>query len=243
MDNVDMSALNPADVADVFPIGKSSGFLGYFNGNGKTIDKLTVSNTSTSGYAGLFGLFSGIITRLGVTNANITGTGSCPGSYCMSGGIIAGEFYGTMMNCYATGTVTADDAGGLVGSAPTGFLFNTYAIANVNGTTYAGGVTGVPYYPDVYIQSTFSVGTVTVNPGNDASSAGAITPEKGSIPAGQSDWYFDQDLGCTNDCDGAGTGVDVSLQPGYFFSPLNPPLTDWDFTNVWQSGASYPTLR
>ncbi len=247
MDNLDMSTVDPSDIAEVFPIGATSGFLGRFDGNGKTIDKLTVTGFTTTP-VGLFATFSGIITRLGVTNATISGASSlCPVSYCVNGGILAGQFYGTVINSYVTGTLTADNAGGLVGLAPQTFIFNSYAIVPVNGYVYAGGIAGETYSLDVHPVACFSVGAVTVDPvhGQGSAAAGYIAPNSGA----DKDSFFDSGAACPNDCDSSGTGVNVSLQSDYFFSPLNPPMLNpgvsapWDFVNVWQSGASYPTLR
>lgn len=90
-------------------------FMGSFNGNGYTIDGLSINRTEES-YAGLFGNAAGNIRNLKITNASIKGSGYV-------GGIAGYLTYGNISDCEVEGTVSIFDndnsregyAGGIVG--------------------------------------------------------------------------------------------------------------------------------
>jgi hypothetical protein len=112
------------------PIGY---FNGSFDGQGYEIRNLFVYRPDES-WVGLFGASSGVIRNVGVLDCDVTGSQQVGG--------LAGTAH-TVSNCYATGTVTGDDAvGGLVGWHTYGTVTNCYATASVTGN-YAGGLVGV----------------------------------------------------------------------------------------------------
>ncbi len=135
------------------PIGTSEfNFKGYFNGNDKIITGLYIRNTSTAGQSvGLFGYVwadpakpgSGIIERLGIVAADITG-------FISVGGVAGTIDYGTVRRCFVTGRVTANHSvGGIAGSlsGTIGKVEDCYVAASVTGTastSYVGGVVGRP---------------------------------------------------------------------------------------------------
>ncbi len=94
------------------PIGNATTkFTGNYDGNGYKVMNLSVNRPSTD-YIGLFGLVdgSGVINSLGVTGANVSGHEGV--------GALVGMNYGTVNDCYATGstiTVSYMCAGVLVG--------------------------------------------------------------------------------------------------------------------------------
>ncbi len=100
------------------PIGETSPFTGVFDGLGQTISGLTI-NDASGDYkdAGLFGQIGagGTVENLALANVNITGAASSLGNT----GALAGSNDGTVLNSYASGTVTATGnsarIGGLVG--------------------------------------------------------------------------------------------------------------------------------
>jgi Synergist-CTERM protein sorting domain-containing protein len=133
------------------PIGNSSNtFSGIFDGNSKTISGLKVSIDDDC-YAGLFGLVSGdkaVIKDLTV-NGDVENNYIYRGSNSGSAGIIVGEIdYGTVSNCTASGTATANyAAGGIAGGSYSGTIQDckaknvTASAINSNGTR-AGGIVG-----------------------------------------------------------------------------------------------------
>ena len=114
-------------------------FQGKFDGNGKTVSGLYI-NDSTRYSTGLFGhVASGAaVQNLGVANVDVTG-------YNHVGGV-AGEVYGTVENCYATGSVsgtgTSQYVGGVAGQILNGTVQNCYATGSVTGNLCVGGVAG-----------------------------------------------------------------------------------------------------
>jgi len=141
------------------PIGNgSTHFTGSFNGQGFAIDGLYMNRPVTS-YIGLFGSASAAtIQNLGVTNINFTGTGNVGG--------IAGYTVtsGTISNCYATGTIAAnnDYVGGLVGYNWKANISRCYANVTVTVSgdrNYTGGLVG--FNTEAVIQDCYSRGDVS----------------------------------------------------------------------------------
>jgi len=99
--NIDAFSTSGWDSDNVFsPIGNNSTkFTGSYDGDGYTINGLTIDRESTN-YIGLFGYTNGAtIQDLGVTNVNIKGAR-------WVGGLV-GRVMGnsTISNCYSTGCV------------------------------------------------------------------------------------------------------------------------------------------
>jgi len=134
---------------------------GEFDGNGHRISNLTFDFDFVSN-VGLFGYlrYDGRVTRLGVENASITGSGSVGGlvglnqgtvSDSYSIGIVTGHKFvggmvglnrGTASSSYSGGTVTGHEhVGGLVGSND-GTVSNSYATGGVTGGLNTGGLVG-----------------------------------------------------------------------------------------------------
>ena len=115
-------------------------FSGTFDGNGFAISHLTIAgkkNTVSNNKFGLFGqLEEGAqILNLGVVDANVVGRDNI--------GILAGENYGNVINCYSTGTVSSSsNVGGLVGENH-GNLSKCYSTSLVSGDyVQIGGLVG-----------------------------------------------------------------------------------------------------
>jgi hypothetical protein len=142
--------------------GESSGaFSGKFDGQGYNITNLTIDRPNNSG--GLFGLVgsSGIVTNVGLVDADIKGshyvsslvafnrgtvsesymTGVVDGTHHYVGGLV-GWNVGTVTESYATGAVEGDEqVGGLVGWN-FGTVTKSYATGAVDGSHEAGGLVG-----------------------------------------------------------------------------------------------------
>jgi len=124
------------------PIGNGTGtnlFSGSYDGGGYTISGLTINNP-TGNYHGLFGAITG--TGAIVKNVGIVNCEIKSGTYV--GGVAGVVSTGcTVQNCYAMGNVSGSSyVGGVVGLS-SGTVENCYAMANVSGTgNDIGGVVG-----------------------------------------------------------------------------------------------------
>lgn len=106
----------------------SKTFSGVFDENGHTLSNYTYKNDGNQMAVGIFGAVTGTVKNLNVENADISGdtsamatgevigyllSGKASGTNC-TGGIVGGSFAGSLNNCSAKGTVTAE-GNGLVG--------------------------------------------------------------------------------------------------------------------------------
>ncbi len=137
-----------------YPIGGDPiydiSFTGKYDGLGHIIDSIYINRDSEK-YIGLFGSIDGRIKNLGLTNVDITG-------YRFVGSL-AGETKSNILNCYATGEVSAERyVGGIVGYAIFGKKINDcYSTCNVAGG-YSGGIIG--YAGLVIINNCYSTGNI-----------------------------------------------------------------------------------
>ena len=136
------------------PIGTADDkFTGYYDGQGFTIDGLTI-NRPNDDNQGLFGYaYGGNLDNLGLTNVDVTG-----GSY--TGGLV-GYQKASINGCYTTGTVTGlDYTGGLSGIA-TSSAVNCYSESTVSGATKVGGLIGHTLDAYTGIHNSYSTGAVS----------------------------------------------------------------------------------
>ena len=114
----------PIGTDDVTP------FIGVFDGNGHIIKGLYVNILKTNKYiyAGLFGYNEGTIKNLGMLDGSVSATApSAPSSFYAGG--IAGWNYGTISNCYNTGSASAS-------------VSSFYTPSSSSSSSYAGGIAG-----------------------------------------------------------------------------------------------------
>jgi hypothetical protein len=137
-------------------------FAGIFDGNGKTISGLYYFNTY--GFSG--GLFeavgeNGIVKNIVLTDIDIT--------FGYSGGGVVNDNYGTVQNCYVTGSITGSfDVGGVVGTNH-GTVQNCSFSGNVNGGSRIGGIAGSNIGGDSVlgqVRNCYATGTVTGSSGS-----------------------------------------------------------------------------
>ena len=125
------------------PIGNSSNqYTGTFDGQEHTISGLYFFNTRT-GYVGLFGTVGsgGSVSNVGVEDSYFKGK-------ALVGGVCGMNYYGTITNCYNTGTVSGSsyEVGGVCGYNYGGTIENCYNTGTVSGSGDAvGGVCGFNY--------------------------------------------------------------------------------------------------
>ena len=145
------------------PMGTSSrGYIGIFDGNGKTVSGIYINDSSY--YQGLFGYVSsgGTVQNLGVVNSYVF-------SSDFVGGVV-GDNNGTVQNCYNTGAVAAASSlayvGGVVGfnGGTVQNCYNTGVVTGTNDRAYVGGVVGAN---NGTVQNCYNTGTVSAS-GDDA---------------------------------------------------------------------------
>jgi len=171
-------------------------FTGVFDGNSHTISNLTIT-ASTQDYIGLFGYVgsSGQISNLGVKNVNITGR-----EYV--GGLVGYSNSGTLIACYATGSVSGTDTvGGLVGLYAYGTLTSCYATGLVSGGYRVGGLVG--YRSSGEITSCYATGSVS---GTDWYVGGLVGANSGTLTS----CYATGSVSGTNDYVGGLAGYNNS---------------------------------
>ena len=140
------------------PVGTSvtKSFKGVFDGNDCLIYNADV-NMPESSYIGIFGRVEkdGQISNISLENVTITG-------YSYIGVLVGDNSYGTVSNCYITGTVIVTGesnlVGGLLGRNYHGTVSNCYSTGIINGVSSVGGLVGTNYRGT--ISNCYSSGTV-----------------------------------------------------------------------------------
>ena len=168
------------------PIGsRGSPYTGEFQGRGKTISHLFISNDSAAA-VGLFGALG--------ADSRVAGLGledvSVASSHRSAIGGLAGVNEGVITAAYATGTVSTDAtslenkvAGGLVGLNLLGTVqasFAKVAVTVQNGDSVAGGLVGQNFLGD--IKASYASGTVAGNAINSLA-GGLVGINQGTITA------------------------------------------------------------
>jgi hypothetical protein len=244
------------------PIGDiSPSFTGHYDGNGKIISGLYINNSSVQNI-GLFGYVysaSATITSLGLTGINVS---SSLGPLCRLGGL-AGYVYGSVSNCYSTGTISRSGSaliGGLVGFNDGGTFNQCYSKVNVSaGATYVGGFAGSSNggsFTDCYATGSVVGGSSTDVGGfmglssatvTNCYSSGSVTGSGnvgGLIGADNSgtvnNSFWDTQTSGQSSSPGGGTGKNTSdMKTQSTFTGAS-----WNFTTIWEMiGTNYPRLK
>jgi hypothetical protein len=117
-------------------------FTGVFDGNDHKIWNFTWHSTDANSI-GLFGFVDepAQIKNLGLENVDVN---VINGMYV--GGLVGGNAYAGITNCYSTGSVSGNErVGGLVGENYGGTITNCYSTTSVSGTWLVGGLMGTNY--------------------------------------------------------------------------------------------------
>lgn len=235
-------------------------FTGEYDGNDKSINYPSNSNTSAEG---LFEETSGaIIKNLSVQFANYTGssntgilvgraenetqilncytTGTVDGHQSVGGLVGALVSNSSVANSYSSATVTGySSCGGLVGLTFVASVSNSYATGNVtaDGTQYAGGLIGY-FHNNSTMINCYSTGEPSIVSGQ----IGGLVGQKGN-PVLASNSFWDMETSGQAESD-VGIGKTTSeLKSQFTFTNVN-----WDFTTpIWSiDGATnngYPNLE
>ncbi|QSN64929.1 filamentous hemagglutinin N-terminal domain-containing protein [Caballeronia sp. M1242] len=160
------------------PIGATpdTPFTGQFDGFGHTIDRLASSDSSSSGYVGMFGVIgaSGVVRDIKLTNASVGG--GAPGTY----GLLAAQNNGLITYASTSGDVSyggfgGGGNGGLVG-ANNGRIERSSSSATVGYQGPSGGLVGVNTGT---IAQSYATGDVSG--GSHASVGGLVAFNTGTI--------------------------------------------------------------
>lgn len=156
---------NPlTDLKSWTTIGNIKSFYkGVFDGKNYTISGLYFNDTSDDAeYAGLFGFSEGTIQNVGIVDSYFNGRD-------VIGSICGRNDYGSITNCYNTGTVSGsgDYIGGICGENNKSTITKCYNKGKVIGLNYAshiGGICGNSYVAtssDSLITNCYNTGTVS----------------------------------------------------------------------------------
>jgi len=129
-------------------------FSGNYNGQDYKIDGLFI-NRSASHQQSLFGYtYQAVISNLGVTNVNITGSSR-------TSGLVGWNKESTITNCYTSGSITGNwTTAGLVGRNEYSYISFCYSSANIDAHgNHNGGLVGANDY-DSSIINCYSTGDI-----------------------------------------------------------------------------------
>ena len=222
---------------------------------GALVGNKTVGNISDAYSTGMVRGTSYVGGLVGLSNGgNLTNTYSTAavfGTSNLVGGLVGqARFFGTIINSYATGAVSASSAsnvGGLVGQARFVNLINTYATGAVAGNSAVGGLVG--FLDGTSMATSYSAGAVSGN----ASVGGLVGQTSGSV-TNNSYWNVTRSGRATS---AGGTGLTDAQMfiaanfPGFSFTST-PGLTgnNWVIVDADGSlnnaagaaGATFPML-
>ena len=178
------------------PIGsKSHRFSGTFDGNGYIIRGIYINNSNDN--QGMFGYIeNGTVQNLGLDNGYIRGNNNtaaivgtnrnsnilnCFSTLAVNGlgavGGIAGANYGTVANCYNTGSVTAsgNHIGGITGYNERAVVSNCYNTGTVSATNANSDVGGVAGFGGIVTNCYYLNTSSSTGIGNGSGEATAVT--------------------------------------------------------------------
>ena len=238
--DIDASATVSWDSGAGFsPIGSNtSNFTGSYNGKGHVVDSLVINRSGTS-LIGFFGVSSGVIDSLGLSNVSIKGKEVV--------GAIAGANLGSIKRCYSTGYTHMSGynsaGGGFVGQnggyLKAGTIRDCFTTATVHGRHMIGGLVG-NNFPDGKIYNSYSVGEVITSL-SDPMMGGLLGANSGGYIGG---CYWDTETSGQPTSAGGSGRTTAQMKTKSTFS-------GWSFTcdggsdNAWSinnTGSGYPFL-
>lgn len=170
--DLDFSSINLTQAAI------TGNFTGSLDGNGKTIDALTINNNAFNARAmGLFERINGgSVKDLQLTNTSITLGG---GANLSVGALSGGSSNAVVDNVVATNTniVVGDNSsaiGGLIGNVSGGIIQNSYSDASISGTNQGSSIGGLIGYgtSGISIEQSWASGDIDL--GNGATTSGGL---------------------------------------------------------------------
>ncbi|WP_341707597.1 GLUG motif-containing protein [Halopseudomonas sp.] len=239
--------------AGFVPIGDDANhFSGSFDGQGHSINGLTINRPGTDD-VGLFGVISASqISNIGLTNATITGqlrVGGLVGqglnnsrisyssvqgdiSAYLNGGGLTGNFAGTIEHSHSAGTVYATELSGGLVAYLFGQISDSYSTASVKGD-FGGGLVGI--MRGGQISRSYASGQVT------QSQLGPIGGLIGSRDSGTiTNSYWNTETSGQASAVGGGSSAGITgLTTAQMFDAAN--FTGFDFAGTWANADNQTT--
>ena len=123
------------------PIGSNAArYCGTFDGYGNTITGISNKDSgSEQNYQGLFGYLGkdALVQNVRLEETDINGMADIGG--------VAGNNFGTILNCYSAGSVKGTETIGGIAGRNNGKILNCFNAGNINGTKSVGGVAAYNY--------------------------------------------------------------------------------------------------
>jgi hypothetical protein len=246
------------------PAESDVGFFGVISSPAAEVRRLHLRDATVSGTDHV-GVLAGTLDRGRVLNCSSSGTATGTGQ--STGGLVGfGWLAPIISSSWSSATVNGNDrVGGVAGTcAEGGYIANSYATGSITGASAVGGVVGHAHATTII--STYSTANVTQVGGGDSVggfigsncatiigsfAAGNVTAATGTSVDrfgtcgccnNQDNFYFSGSTcqsgggGCNGQLDGV-TGVSTLAT---LFDRTQLPTSAWDFTQMWQSGASGP---
>jgi hypothetical protein len=167
--------------------------------------------------------------------------GDVTGESLCSGGLVGDNYFGEIIDCWATGTVHAFKCtGGLVGWNERSSIDNSYSIGDVNGNSSIGGLVGEDDRGS--ISNCYSTGTVsgTSDTGGLVGNYSVYSTVAGSFWDTETSGTTDGVGNIEPDPNGVAGKTTSEMQVMSIFVDAG-----WDMVNVWDIGENqtYPFLR
>ena len=239
------------------PIGlpqSETGFGGTFDGRGHNITRLSINRSGRLVDFGLFGKVteSGTVKNVSVVNAVVRGdsgvgvvvgfnegtvertsaSGVVYGSGNAVGGLVGSNF-GRISKSFADVTVDGDlgtsGVGGLSGANTDGLIEDSYAVSEVDGSTYVGGLVGANYGR---IARSYTASDVDAD--GSGREGGLVGVNDGTVDGS----YWDKEA-TEPSSSPAGVGLTTQEMVG---NPSVDNMTALDFNRTWQKSDEYPKL-
>jgi hypothetical protein len=210
------------------PIGETTlpGFTGVFDGRGHVIRGLAINRPAET-YVGLFGRidFGGTVRNVGLAECSVVGNGSVAG-------LVGHSEFGRVGHAFVSGAITGGEGVGAVVGYNGGVTEACYALGQVAGGSYVGGLAGGPnaiWYNDweSKVIRCYSAAAVSGNWSVGGLAAyGTVT---------QSYWDVEAS-GCASSAGGEGRTTAEMMQRATY--------AGWNFSTEWgiDEGAGYPFL-
>ncbi|TSA26336.1 T9SS C-terminal target domain-containing protein [bacterium] len=223
--DIDASATSGWDGGAGFsPIGNgTTPFTGTYNGQGSTIEGLTINRASTS-FVGMFGLMDGgLVKNIAMSTNTFTGkiyVGAIAGQAMNSAGI---------ENCFVISSpgntiVGSTFVGGIIGSIEDGStLLNSGSVAAVSGERYVGGLVGRNL---ATITNCYASGSVN---GSVSDEGGLVGGDTSTPVVSNSFWDTETSAQATSS---GGTGkitAEMKTLTTYTSTATSGLTTPWDF--------------
>jgi hypothetical protein len=261
---------NGGTVESCYATGKVSGndsVGGVVGGNGGTVKSCYATGkvSGTNSVGGVVGSSMGMVQYCYATGdvegdngvGGVVGDNGSTLQYCYATGKVSGTYrvggvagyigMNKVLNCYATGDVSAgsgDEVGGIVGGSAEGTVLNCYATGKVSGGDMVGGVVGNN-------AMAIAQNCVALNPNINGSEVGRVAVGSPAIKSyGRKDmtkggnsfaWTDDMNGKDGADIEAAQWGVKSWWTTESNWDPSRGDV--WDFTNDWEWGGSLPILR